>query len=174
MLLNRCPVLRSFALLTVSIWGISQAKAVLVPLILAAMLAFVLAPGVRFLRRHSVPEPWAMLCATLVFVIPLAAIAYEAVIQGEAFVRSIPQIMQHLQSGLGRIANAPWAARFHLRERLASSPWLSNGSGPGFGANLEVALRGGAVISYRGRGAAPDVDLLFADAGVQGKVEAFH
>src|SRR2546430_1242570 len=117
-LIGKSSAIKTAALLTVAFWGISHAQGFFVPLCFSALLAFLLTPGVRFLRTRGLPEVLALVMAASLFIIPLLAIGYETVSQSEAMIRQGPAIIKLLHKDLVLIANTPWGIRLDLAERF--------------------------------------------------------
>src|SRR5690242_7254554 len=100
--------LKLFAYLTVALWGISQARDVILPLCLAALFSILLSPGVSLFRRCHLPESLALVLTALVFLLPLAALIYEAIVQGEALVRELPTLFHLLKKTFDQLAMSHW------------------------------------------------------------------
>ena len=102
------------ALLVVLIWGIVAAKSFLVPMCLSALLAFLISPIVRLMRRYRVPEWLAITLASLILILPIGAVVYFIVVQGQAFVQDLPHLVASLEQLLQSLSHKAWVQRFHL------------------------------------------------------------
>lgn len=134
-------ILKPVALLTIVLWGLAEAKDVLIPLSLSALLAFLLTPGVNLLKRLGLPEGLALIFAALIFICPLSALIYEAIIQGEALVRAVPSILEYLTRQWDLLVTSPIGVRLHLSETLSLSS-VTRKASQTLGTGVEVALKG--------------------------------
>ena len=143
----------------VTIWGLASAGPLLIPLCVAGLLAFLMTPLVRWMRRHRIPE-WAAICSSaLLLVLPILAITFLVIQQGRALVRDFPKIVSavnqtliHLsQTGAGRSLNL--TAYLNLPDLIGR---LTSSAGRG----IELVLTGlGAVL---GAGSSIALVVLFS------------
>ncbi len=110
--------LRVVALWVVILWGISHAKDFLVPLCVAALLAFMMVPLIRFLNRFRIPDPVAILLSILILLAPLPLIGYLAVSQARAMVLAIPRMVTSLTDTLVGLGKTRWGGALHLEKVL--------------------------------------------------------
>jgi predicted PurR-regulated permease PerM len=126
--------------LTITLWGAVQARTVLIPLCLAALLAFLLAPGVRILRKWKVSELPAVTLVSLLLLLPLVGIAYEAVVQGEALVKEFPQLIVFLSHKMVWITESSFGKSLHLGDYLNVAA-LSERVTESAGAGVDLFVR---------------------------------
>jgi predicted PurR-regulated permease PerM len=126
------------ALLTISAWGLIEAKPVLLPLCLAILVAFLMAEVTDLLLRLRFPE-WLALGATFVlFVCPVFYLSYEFLIQTRHLVQDIPNLIAFVNSQLEKhfgVTTLISPSRDHWIARLGSG--LKQNAGPG----LEVLFK---------------------------------
>lgn len=121
--------LASAAFLVILLWGISAAQPFLVPVCFSALLAFLMAPMVRYLRRFHVPEWAALSLSAIVLLLPFAALCYGIFEQSQKLIRDFPRIVAQLDALITRAAQTSLANKLgwsggtnlsSLFERLAS------------------------------------------------------
>lgn len=135
------------ALLIVVLWGIAQARPFLVPISIAALLAFMMAPLVRSLRRIRVPELLAIVISALVLILPLSAIVYGIVRQAQAFAKDIPGIMTSLEERWRAFSQGAFAERFGLEPLLDPSAVVDR-LGASAGQGVQLVITGlGALLN---------------------------
>jgi predicted PurR-regulated permease PerM len=105
-----------FAALVVSVWGLIEAKEFLIPVFLAALLAMLMAPGVRLLRRLNLPEWAALTLSSLLLFLPLFGLASLLAIEGESLIKNWPSIYSSAHTYFNNFARGPWLQRLHLTE----------------------------------------------------------
>jgi predicted PurR-regulated permease PerM len=105
-----------FAALVVTLWGLIQAKEFLIPIFLAALLAMLMVPGVRLLRRFNVPEWAALTISSLLLFLPLFGLASLLAIEGESLIKNWPEIYGSAHRYFDSFASGPWLGRLHLGE----------------------------------------------------------
>lgn len=141
------PLLLHIAMLSITLWGVAQARPFLVPLFISALLAFLLAPFVRLLRRFKFPEPLALTLSAILLVLPLPGFTYVLIRQGQALVRDFPKIANSLESALRDLSNISLLERFNLLSSLNPTSLvdkLISGAGEG----IQLALAGlGALVN---------------------------
>lgn len=107
-----------FAAWVVIVWGLAQAKPFLIPLLLAALLAFLMSPLVAALRRRKFPE-WAAVAigAALLF---LPALALTALLGGEvaSLLHEYPQHLASMKAKWAEFASSSIVERLNLSEFL--------------------------------------------------------
>lgn len=79
------------------------ARDVLVPIMLAVLLSFVLAPIVSVLRRTRMPRPLAVIIAVLLALGIFAALASVIASQASSLASNVPTYAASIQSKIGRI-----------------------------------------------------------------------
>jgi putative permease len=110
--------LLGFSLLTVTLWGISEAKPLLVPLTISGVLAFQLMPAIRLARRLRVPEWLSLVLATLTLILPIAVAAYFLVHQIQALLRDLPAVVTNIREMLVRINASELGTKLNLATYL--------------------------------------------------------
>jgi predicted PurR-regulated permease PerM len=126
------------ALLTVSTWGVIEAKPVLLPLCLAILVAFLMAEVTDLLLRLRFPEWLALGAAFLLFVGPVFYLSYEFLIQTRHLVYEIPNLIAFANGQLEKhfgVTTLISPSRDHWIARLGSG--LKQNAGPG----LEVLFK---------------------------------
>lgn len=106
--------LLSAASLVVLLWGLSQSGAFLIPVCIAALLAFLLAPLVKLMRRNGVPEIVAVIGGAIVLVLPFSAIGYLLFLQSQRFIVDFPHLLRSLETTLHHFAESSVGQKLHL------------------------------------------------------------
>jgi len=146
--------LRNTAYLIVLLWGLSNARAFLVPVAIAALLAFLMAPIHRFLcKRLRVSEGLGVALSAIVLLSPLFLIGYLLARQGQGLVNDFPRILESGQSQFNQLLARPWAIKLGIGGNLQLQDLarkLSSSAGQGV-----VLVAGGlaALISAGSQGA---------------------
>lgn len=135
------------ALLVVVLWGAAQGRPFLVPLSVAALLAFMMAPLVRLLVRVRVPELLAITISALALVLPCLGLIYALIRQGQAFVGDLPNIIMSLEDQLRAFSRSAFAQRLGLGEFF--DPFnITKQLGESAGQGVTLVISGlGAVLS---------------------------
>lgn len=146
------------------VFALREARDLLAPVLIAVVLTFVLAPGVRWLRRRGVPEllgALVMVGALVGSTVPLAAsLARPAALWWEAAPQTVAQLFQLLERlrdavpGLGPPAapdSAPGStpgstAPDPLKERLASEGMALTGLLLGRGVAFVVSAAATVIL----------------------------
>jgi len=102
------------ALLVVVLWGIAAAKQFLVPVCLSALLAFLMNPLVRLLRRRHCPEWLAVILSSVLLILPFLALVYFVIMEIQSLVADYPKINAAFARELAHFSNSPVAQRYHL------------------------------------------------------------
>lgn len=128
------PVLETIAVLLVVVAGLYLGAGILVPLVLAILLAFALAPVVNLLERLHIPDVLAVLLAVLMAAAMIGAFAYVASTQVVGLAANLPgyqstvsEKLQGLQQSFG------WGGEFIQRALDAAAALGSQFSGTGGG-----------------------------------------
>lgn len=128
---TRRSILLTWAAWVVVIWGVAEAKTFLIPLCLAALLAFVMAPLLQSLKRFRVPEPVGIGICAAALLFPILLAASTLVRETEMLIHEFPEISARINEQL-----APYLSRFDLVEQ-GSPARLSNAE-----TGMRVALAG--------------------------------
>lgn len=126
----------------VIIWGLSAARSFLIPLLLAALLAFAMAPVTRFLRRFRLPEWASVLLTTLLVVVPLGALIYAAISEIQKLLADWPSLQSSLTGLAGKVASSTWGQRLHLDAYLDPTTGPAGSIDKSIGAALTIAFGG--------------------------------
>lgn len=124
---SRPQGLATSAYLIVIIWGVIAARPFLVPVFISALLAFSMAPGVRFLRRQKLPELVVLIISSIVLILPFPTLGYGLAKQIQSLARDLPAMMDALslwlQGTLTHLSNTELGKRLgepgDLLERLS-------------------------------------------------------
>jgi predicted PurR-regulated permease PerM len=135
----------SVACWVIALWAMSAARDFLVPLCIAALLAFLMAPLVNLLRRYRFPEGLAVVLGSLLLILPIAGILYALISQSQSLVRDWPHISASIQRGWDQFRESSLAHRFHMERFMGASgtpdgSWvarLRSGAGAGFKVFVE-------------------------------------
>ena len=134
-------VLHFTSLLTITIYGIVQARDALVPICLAALIACLLAPGVRLLRKRGVPEWLAVLLVVAAFILPMVALIYEVTVQAEALFRDFPRILAGVQEKMTELESTVFNERFHFSQEINAASLTARIESE-LGTSLGIAVQG--------------------------------
>lgn len=135
------------ALLVVVVWGLAQASPLLVPLSISALLAFLLAPLVRAMRRARVPELLAITISAILLLLPFSALGYLLVKQGTALSRDFPRIVTSLDAFLGNFSSTWLGQKLQLESDINVSR-ITDRLAASAGQGLEILLAGlGALLN---------------------------
>lgn len=138
---RRLHGLSTCAYLVVILWGIAQARVFLIPIFLAALLAFLMAPIARMLRARRVPEWLAVTLSTLVLLLPVLIVAYVLVHEGQMLVKEYPAIKESLRGHWNELVASRLGQRFDLEDRLNLSA-LGDRLADSVGEGFHVFMRG--------------------------------
>jgi predicted PurR-regulated permease PerM len=130
-------------LLVVLSWGLWAGQAFFVPLLLAALLAFLASPLVRWLGKAKIPEWLAIIFAALFLALPVGFVGYMLLRQAQALVADYPAIVEALQTWIKHLGETSIGMQLHLTEHLtmaALAEQLGNGAGEGMKA-MALGLR---------------------------------
>ena len=134
------------ALLVIVMWGAAQARPFLVPLCIAALLAFLMAPLVRAMQRLRVPEWLAITTSALLLILPVLGILYTLFIQGQHLLQDFPAIIMSIESELKTLSRHVIVKRFELSSYFQPSVLLGRlASGAGQGVQIAIAGIGAAL-----------------------------
>jgi predicted PurR-regulated permease PerM len=114
---------KSIALILASsvviVWGLIEAKGFIIPVIVAALLALMLMPLIRIMKRARIPETAAVCLATLVLILPFIGLASVVVTESQKLVTEWPTIKASAQSGYNSLATNQYVSRYHLADKLS-------------------------------------------------------
>jgi predicted PurR-regulated permease PerM len=128
-----------FAALVIALWGVHAAAEFCIPVMLAALLAFLMAPITRTLHMLKLPQWACVTLAALLIILPLAGMGYLAINQIQSLVENWPQLSGSLLQSLREFQHSPIAARLHLTGALSSAS-LDSKIQSHFGSALLIAV----------------------------------
>ena len=135
------------ALLVVLFWGINAAELFLVPVCVAAMLAFLLAPLVRLLKAARAPEWLAITASAILLLLPFSVIGIMLIDQGQALIRDFPRIVRSLDRMLSSFSNSAIAHQLNL-SAVVDLTTLTNRLAQRAGQGIQILLTGlGALLN---------------------------
>jgi predicted PurR-regulated permease PerM len=117
------------ALLVILIWGLWAARPFLIPVSVSGLLAFMMTPLIRLMRRVHIPEWAAIVLSVLVLLLPLVTLAFLGVRQARLLFADFPHILAVLNDTFASFASSTIGKRFHLTEYLSGSSlseWLTS------------------------------------------------
>jgi predicted PurR-regulated permease PerM len=129
----------TLAAVTLVLWGMHAAAEFCIPVMLAALLAFLMAPVTRILHRWKLPEWACVVVAAVLIILPLAGISYLAIDQIQSLIQNWPNLSSSLVRTLREFRQSPLADRFHLTGALSSAS-LESKIQNHFGSALLIAL----------------------------------
>ena len=136
---------RSFLLIAAALvilfWGLRQAEAFLVPLLLAGLVAFAMAPLMRILKRLKLPEWACIVCTALLVVVPLLTMAVLAVTEIQKLVQDWPHLQASLLAAAERLRGVEWVQKYGLDQYL-DPQGLSDRAGEVAGSAVRIVLDG--------------------------------
>jgi putative heme transporter len=113
------------------IYIVGRIRIVIVPLVIAMLLAALLSPVVTFLLRHRVPRS---LAAGLALVGGLAAVAGTLTLVVNQFINGVPDLAKNASEGIDQIQNWLKTGPLHMSDRQLNSAvesgqqWLDDNS----------------------------------------------
>src|SRR5689334_14020210 len=90
----------------VILWGVCQAKTFLVPLLLAALLSFLMTPLIKALERQKVPEWASILISSVLLFLPVLTVGALLLSEGSILIRDFPRIEASIKEWIGTIAQS--------------------------------------------------------------------
>lgn len=131
-------------LLIILCWGIIEARPFLNPLCIASLLALMMAPLVRIMRRHHFPEWSAIALSAILLIFPFLSMAYVLFWQGQSLIKDFPKIMTSLNHVISQFVNTPFGQKLRLAHTI-NMPALID--------RLEGSVIQGAQLVIAGLGA---------------------
>lgn len=153
------PPLIAAALLVVVLWGVVQARPFLIPVCIAALLSFLMAPLVRTLQRLHAPNWVAVTISAVLMILPFVGLGLMLVNQGQELVDDFPSIMNSLQDNYSRFSQGKWGQRLNLSAHSDLSHLLQRVSS---GAGKGVALLVGGLAALLNAGSQLALVIIFA------------
>jgi predicted PurR-regulated permease PerM len=138
----------------IAVWGLSEARSFLIPVCIAALLAFTMVPVLKIMLRHSVPEWLAVVISSALLILPFLSIASVLVWEGQALIKDLPSIQETLNHLIQQSIQSEYWQRLHLtgvanvgelmqKFELSTSQgmqFLIAGFGAVWGAGTQLAL----------------------------------
>lgn len=122
----------TLALVVILLWGAWVAQAFLIPVSLAALLAFLMAPVVRIIVRFKAPEWLAITLTAVLLLLPVILVTVMVAKQLQALVQDFPAIMASAQKSADSLAQTSWGQKLHLSQQLSMTSIterVTNGAG---------------------------------------------
>ena len=138
---TKTPPLFNVVCLIIILWGLSEGRPFLLPVLISGFLAFLMAPFHRILmRKLNFPDALAVIMSAIVFISPLILLGFLLIQQGKGLVQDIPQLVSTVQLKLQNfVTNDPLAAKLGLdRDSDLSSLIQKMSSSLGAGVGLLV------------------------------------
>ena len=133
--------LQKWAAWVVILWGISQAKTFLIPLLLASLLAFLMLPVMVRLRKAKLSEWGALTISSLLLFLPVFGTVILMINEGAKLVRDYPHLLASMRENWQALATSPFVQRFNLSEYLDLT-YLGEKVGEEAGKGLSLFLEG--------------------------------
>jgi putative permease len=133
--------LHVLALLTIVLWGITTAKPFLAPVCISGLLAFMMAPLVRYLTRHRVPDWVAIVLSAIILILPFIFTAVFLAKQAQSLLQDFPSIMSWLNARITEFADSSLGKRLELGENLSTSA-LTQKLSERAGEGVQLAING--------------------------------
>lgn len=148
------------ASLVIVVWGLAEGRPFLVPICIAALLAFVMAPVQRTLHhRLRLPEFLSIALSAVVLLSPIALVIWLLVRQGQGLVEDFPALLQAGQDQFTRFTQSEWGARLGLSGNVEIASLLKKISS---GAAQGITLLVGGVAALINAGSQTLLILLFS------------
>lgn len=154
-------------LVLAALFAVREARPLLAPVVLAVVLTFTLAPGVRWLHRRGLPSPWGALVLVTALLLGAvsvaAALARPAAHWWESAPRTVAQLMEQVEKlreavpGLGAAPLAPARAgptrtanppADPLKEKLASEGVALTGLVLARGVSVLLSAAATVLLTY--------------------------
>ncbi len=135
---NRSP-LYILGAIVVILWGLHAASGFFIPVLLAALLAFLMAPVIRILRKMRLPEWACVIASALLIILPLVGLIYLAASQIQALVQDWPRLNASLMRTLSDFRQSGLAGRLGLT-RFLNPDILQSTAQNALGSEVKIAL----------------------------------
>ncbi len=147
--LHHTPQAVQLASWIVVLWGLSQAKAFLIPLLLAALLSFLIMPLVLQLRKRKFPEWAALTLASLLLFLPVLGLIALLINEGGILVRDYPALLSSLKEHWAQLLSSSFVEQFNLSDYLDLS-YLREKMSEEAGKGISFALEGLRTLAEAG------------------------
>jgi predicted PurR-regulated permease PerM len=138
------------ACLAILIWAFATARAFFIPVCIAALLASLLSPLVRVLKRARIPELIAVSISAICLLVPFLLLIYGIVAQGERLVRDFPAILAALERAIAHLGDYPWARQLGLSNLVLDMESLTAAIGRSAGKGIAYAIGGLSILATTG------------------------
>jgi predicted PurR-regulated permease PerM len=133
----------------VILWGLEAGRAFLVPILLASLLAFLVAPIVRFLRSKNFPEVVALAVVGVLLFLPFLVISILALSEGSSLVRDYPHLIERFREEWARFLASPTAVGWNLSGMISDED-IGSKIGEWAGHGIGFAVEGLKAIAEAG------------------------
>jgi len=137
---NRNDRVLTLAAWIVVFWGMIQAKSFIIPIILAALLGFLMMPVVTLLKKRKLPEWAALSIASILLFLPVLALGGLLVNETAVLIHNYPTLLNSLKLNWAKLEASSWVKQFHLVDYLDLSylqEKVEEEAGKGFSFFLE-------------------------------------
>jgi predicted PurR-regulated permease PerM len=100
------------------LWGFSQAKPFLVPILLAVLLAFLMNPLIQFLEKKKIPEWLSIAISAFVLFFPVIILMVFLLREGSILIKDYPHIVGSIRRLLESVANTPMIQGLNVSQYL--------------------------------------------------------
>jgi putative permease len=129
------------ALLVVVVWGLWAGQAFFIPISLAALVACLTTPLVRWMSKYKIPEWLSIVLSGLLLVLPFAFAGFMLIRQAQSLLQDYPTIVAQFQKWFVSFSDSEIAKSLHLSEKLtmpALTEHLTQGAGEGIQFMVKV------------------------------------
>jgi predicted PurR-regulated permease PerM len=99
-------------------WGLSEIKPFLVPVLLAALLSFLVNPLINFLERKKIPEWASISLSSIVLLLPIFILVGILINQGTVLVKDVPHLKLSIKNLLESISQSSLVQGLNLAQYL--------------------------------------------------------
>jgi predicted PurR-regulated permease PerM len=128
-----------FVAIVIALWGLRTASDFLIPVFLAALLAFLMAPVMRVLSRWKLPDWACVTVAAVLIVLPLAGFIYLSVNEIQELVQNWPKLSSSMLNALSDFRQSQLASRLKLTQILNPAA-LQSKAQTYIGSELKLAM----------------------------------
>jgi putative permease len=136
--MQKVPSLFTIASLIILVWGLTEGRPFLLPVLIAGFLAFLMAPLHRILMHQGkVPDGIAVAICGVLFLSPMVILGFLLAQQGRGLIQDVPQLISGAQDQFQHFTNSnPYASKLGLEPGSDLGMMLqkfTSGLGQGFG-----------------------------------------
>jgi predicted PurR-regulated permease PerM len=133
----------------VILWGVYQAKSFLIPLLLSALLAFLMATLIDLLRKKGLSEKLALILSSVLLFLPVVLIITLLLGESSVLMRDYPRLLAALKAHLEILQASSFIQRVHLSEYL-DVVYLTDKLSEESGKGVSVVLTGLKALAEAG------------------------